>query len=159
MNALKSPEETGHNIDGFVNFVLKGIEGDAKLGQVILELGGKTKLAQAIEQFAVNPLQFTINNLKNTHKQLLIMVDAYIMGYFTSKASLIENLYKYETSTGINYFLILNEDNTENREVFFDLLDHYETLHIINVLPINISFLPKEAIGQLDSLQELEFAS
>lgn len=158
MNTVKSPEDTGQNIDGFVNFVLQQIEGDAHLGQEMLKLGTKTKFAQVIELIAINPFQFTIESMKRNHLELLKMVDGYMMGFFKVKADLIEKMFKHQTMSGINYFLILNEDDTENREVFFDLLDHYETLRINNILPINISFLPKEAVGKLDSLQELELA-
>lgn len=158
MSTLKSTEDTGQNIDGFVNFVLQQIEGDAQLGQEMLKLGTKTKFAQIVELIAVNPFQFTIESIKRNHQELLKLVDGYMTGFFKAKIDVIEKIFKYQTVTGINYFLILNEDSTENREIFFDLLDHYETLNINNILPINISFLPKEAAGKLDFLQELELA-
>lgn len=94
--------------DGFVDFILKQIEGDAHLGQEMLKLGTKTSLSQIIELMAVNPFQFSIDSIKRMHDELLKMVDAYIMGFFRAKNNLIEKSFKYPTEPGINYFLILN---------------------------------------------------
>ncbi|GGH03650.1 hypothetical protein [Mucilaginibacter phyllosphaerae] len=138
------------NTDGFVHFVLDQIKSTAEHSKELLSSGAKTGLAQLIEQLAIDPLTFNIDALKRYHAELLKYVDIYVVAYMRTKQTFINKLYKYSTTTGINYFMVLNEDNTENREVFFQLLDHYENLKINAVLPINVSFLPKEAVGQID---------
>lgn len=146
--AIKTGNNTT-NIDGFVNFVLTQLKRDAHISKELLQLGTKTGLSQLIESIAADPFSFNIEQLKRNHSELVRYVDLYVLAYLTTQKSLINKLYKYLTATGINYFIILTEDTTENREVFFQLLDHYETLRINAVLPINLSFLPTEVINKM----------
>jgi len=157
VNAVKDASTTAPNIDGFVNFVLNQLKGDAQISQDLLALGTKTGLAQLIEQVVVDPFSFNIDALKRHHTELVKYVGFYVMAYLRAKFEYIHKLYKHETVTGINYFIILNEDNTQNREIFFQLLDHYEALKINAILPINLSFIPQEVIEKM-TLPEVSLA-
>ncbi|GAA4338524.1 hypothetical protein GCM10023149_48540 [Mucilaginibacter gynuensis] len=155
MSTVKFDKQIPANIDGFVSFVLNEVEGNAALSQALLPLGTKTALAQMIERLAKDPFTYRIETLKRDHEELVGMVNGYVISYLEAKKDLLIAVYKYNTPTGLNYFLILKDDNFENREVFFEFLDQYEALQIDNVLPVNITFLPLEAEGAVNELEPL----
>ncbi|MDB5154668.1 MAG: hypothetical protein JWR54_3419 [Mucilaginibacter sp.] len=149
MTIAQSHNVTAPSVDGFVNFVLGQIKSSAQESQNLLSLGAKDGLAQLVQQLVVDPFSFNINALKHNHAELLKFVDIYVLAYLKAQHNYIHKLYKHQTVTGINYFIILSEDTTENRELFFQLLDHYETLKINAILPLNLSFLPIEVADRM----------
>jgi methyltransferase-like protein len=146
------------NVDEFVNFALQQVEFQAHDGQELLKLGAQNRLAQIFASMVNTPLDFYIDNIKRTHKELIKLVDAYTISYFKAKNDLINKAFRFYTAAGINYFIILNSDTTDNRGVFFDFLEHYETLNINDNLPLNISFLPQGAEDKLDASNEINLA-
>jgi hypothetical protein len=71
-------------------------------------------------------------------------------------SDIINHAYRAVEDHAIHYFIILKEDNFENRDRLFSLLEIYEQWGVSHKLPIYIQFLPKNAIGRVTKAEEIQ---
>ncbi|GAA3958126.1 hypothetical protein [Mucilaginibacter dorajii] len=124
---------------------LKFIEKDANESHELAQLGAHTQLAKAISDYITNPMVGLVNTYNSVHKNLIDTLFDVVKHFLALNKEYINRIYTSSKSTPLKYYIILKEDTSENREVFFEFLDNYELLGIDSRIPIDFSFLPNEA--------------
>lgn len=147
MSSVSQPQiPTTDNSTQVMHF-LKYIEKDANNSHELASMGVHTKLAKTIADFLANPLNGMVNTFLSARKNLVNLLDGIIVkNFLIVNKKIILKAYHAKQDYALSYYIILNEDTTENREVFFDFLDSYQSLDIERQVPIYFSFLPKEGI-------------
>ena len=154
MSSLKANIVQPDKVKNFLSFM----ERDIQTGQVVYDSGLHTQLTAFVERMFSNPLESMISSSRGTDKAIQEMVSTIFDTFITSQKDVVKKAYKSIDSNILNYFIILNEDNFENRDGLFVFLDQYEDLDIHHKLPVNVQFLTSSAIGKMKNVEELSFA-
>lgn len=138
-------------VRGFLSF----LEREVSTSRMALNSGVHTNLTADLEKYFTNPLEALIESSASVDKNIQKMVVTIFDSFLKSQKEVISCAYKHIDKNILHYFLVLNKDNFENRDIFFQFLDQYESLGIDHKLPAHFQFLPKTEIGKNDSLEEL----
>jgi hypothetical protein len=124
----------------------------------LLEIGEKTELSIKLEKSIQNPIKEIFTFSSKIDNQVVYILDKVIRGYFKSHKSNIEKVFK--TRHGLNdlhYSLVLKEDNTKNREIFFAFLNQLDLNDVAQKDKIYFQFIPSKLINKINFSEEIVF--
>jgi hypothetical protein len=136
---------------------LKFIEKDASYSHDLANMGINTQLAQSISNYFSNPLNALGENYLSVSENLKRILEVIVKQFLKSNKEIVAKAYSAPGSF-LEYYIILKNDTSKNRQVFFNFLRQYELLGIDDSLPIHFSFLPKKAVSVMDTAKEIVLA-
>lgn len=94
------------------------------------------------------PNLHTENSLLNLPSVYLAgVVNSYVISCFRLHLDIIQKVYVKKSDNYLFYSIFLLNDNTENRQVLFDILDEYEESDFSKKVKLNFKFLPVNFIN------------
>jgi hypothetical protein len=118
-------------------------------------LGANTKLSASLEDLVTNPFKAMIDMNNMAITSLKKTVNNLVVHYFQSKKNLIVKAFYVEQKSKLTYYVVLKEDSTENRDVFFEFLSFYDEVGLEDSLPLVIKFLPYNVMDKSGLKDEL----
>jgi hypothetical protein len=149
-----SHQERQHNTIQDITELLTYVENDAVTSKNCLQVGVLTKTAKHLSEFLTDPAKAMLSAYNSMGSGLSDLVSQIVRHYLIANKQLIRKAYK-PNSQSLQYYIVLKEDDFTAREKFFKFLEHYEGLEFAQQFPVMFQFIPKTAIGKIDSKNEV----
>jgi hypothetical protein len=130
------------NTAGKVRELLAMMKRDVDTSTELHDIGISTDLASRLERLLVNPIESMLDSYNNLFTHMKSTMNEITLNYFSLHKDLISKLFNASRPNDLTYYIVLNDDNIENRGKFFEFLSQYETLGFQEKVPICIKFLP-----------------
>jgi hypothetical protein len=153
INEKTSFETQEHQIVTGILMSMEGVfsklAGDASEALSLHDLGKDTEITKAIKRTLESPL----TNISQISTSLLVTTRELVKNLITSFAKSHKSNLKFvalsHEDNVTHVFWGLNSDTTEEREVFYELLDYYEKHDIANSYPIIFHFIPENLLQDI----------
>ena len=147
--------ENKDEISEKVQAILKNLKYEVEHTRQLHSMGVNNTLSSSLEGFYTNPLTALLDIHNASRQSLKKMVSQLTIGFFHLQKKLIKKAFQVEQDNKIIYYVVLNEDNSESRNVFFEFLTLYDELGITDSLSILIRFLPERVMNDANLKNEL----
>ncbi|MDX2002944.1 MAG: hypothetical protein SFW35_10960 [Chitinophagales bacterium] len=154
----KAPKTTSHieaetqALLKVLGMALQGFSSEVKNSSQLLEVGAKTGLVVELQENMENPLKAMVKGADLWDENIKRMIDDLMVAHFVANRDLLITAHKQHQTDNF-YYVVLKEDNEENRSFFFDIVDGIE--NVASKFPIHIQFVPESLIGKLASLPKI----
>ena len=113
----------------------------------LIDLGAKDNFAKNLEESISNPLQSLDNAYNSFKKSATKGKEILITKIVRGKKHLLKRAAFVNEQNATHVFIILKEDNEDNRDVFYTFLEKYESHEIFQDFPIIFHFINEELFG------------
>ncbi|MEJ2905097.1 hypothetical protein WAE58_21810 [Pedobacter panaciterrae] len=148
-------EENKENLTEKVQAILNNLRHEVEHTRQLHSAGINNSLSSSLEGFYTNPLTALLDMHCTSKNSLKKMVSQLTIGFLHTQKALIKKAFQVDQNNKVVYYIVLNEDNTVNRNVFFEFLSLYDELGISDNLPILIKFLPERVMEKANLKDEL----
>lgn len=129
---------------------------DIDLSKELLGGGVKTGLINDIEKTIENPLSQLLSLREKLDFELKDFAKNIIKALLKRKKELIKEVYRCESFENESlYCIVLSEDNIENRESIFEVLDVYDTILSNNLYPVSFQFIPENLRAEINYIEKI----
>jgi hypothetical protein len=149
--ALESQDDISRKVSKFLTSLKEDVDNSHHLHSV----GINTGLSSTIEGMITNPFSGMLAIHNTSLSNLKTIAGQVTNFFFSAKKDIIKKVFVEDSKNKLVYFLVLNEDNSANREIFFDFLSSYEDLGIQESVPVVIKFLPERVMAESGLTNEL----
>lgn len=129
--------------------VFTELSGKASDSLKLIDLGKKDEFAKDLEESIRNPLQSMDNAYNALRKSISAGKEVLITKFIKTKTHLINKAAIVNEQNATHVFIVLKNDNEENRDVFYSFIEKYESYEILNDFPIIMHFINKELMKSI----------
>ncbi len=149
--------ERNESVSQKVRKTLQELKNEAEHSRQLHCEGINTRLSASIEGLFTNPLTAMLDVHKTSRFNLKKMVSQLTIGFLHTKHHLLIKAFQVDQQSKLIYYIVLKEDNTSNRDVFFEFLSILDDIGISEGLPVLIKFLPERVMDKVQLKDELVF--
>lgn len=125
----------------------------------LLEIGEKSELSKKLEKSLENPIKDIFKFSSKIDNQVSYILDKVVRGYFKNNKLILEKVFKTrEGLSDLHYSIVLKEDNTKNREIFFSFLNQLDLTDISQKDKIYFQFIPSQLVNKIKFSEEINIA-
>jgi hypothetical protein len=106
-----------------------------------------------------NPIKDILDFSSKIDSKVSYILDKVIRVHFKNNKSILEKVFK--TREGVNdlhYSIVLKEDNTKNRDIFFSFLNQLDLTDISQKDKIYFQFIPSQLVNKIKFSEEINIA-
>ncbi len=135
---------------------LEEFKDEVEASYELLKIGQKTTLSKKLEKTIENPISEIFQFSNKIDTQVDFILDKMIRGYLKKNNTVIEKAFKTrENLNDLHYSIVLKEDNTHNRSVFFDFLNKIDVANISQKHNVYFQFIPSKLVDKIKFNEEL----
>ncbi len=150
-----SDEKTVEGALSLLNYVTEKLSEDAKSSLYLRNKGIDTQMSLDIEKVLENPIQHLLDFGTSVNAQILGVVNTSVKAYFLSKKEYIKSAFE-EQGHPLHFYIILNEDNRENRSEMNEFFDYYFIEDYSDRFPVIFTYTTPERAGRIAGLKKIE---
>ena len=144
ITSIEHKDELSGKVRNLLSFLKHDIDHTSQLHSI----GINTKLSSSLEDLFTNPLSAMLDIHKISTDKLKQLSNQLTVAFFRSQKDLITKAFQVDQSNRFVYYVVLKEDNTEHRDVFFNFLSFYDEIGIQDNIPVMIKFLPERVMDK-----------
>jgi hypothetical protein len=144
-DTIQNTEDRLMDFISHCSYAIGNYKKDVDMGKAMLELGSKTEAIQKLETFCFNPIQGMLDMREQADRTLFKVVNSFMSVFFVTnkEKGLIKNVFKKNNENSLLYFIVLNNDDFDNRNEIFDFLSYYSTLDLADKIPVYFQIVPE----------------
>jgi len=138
---------------------LEDFKNEVDSSYALLEIGEKSSLSKKLEKSMKNPIKDILDFSSKIDNKVSYILDKVIRVHFKNNKSILEKVFK--TREGLNdlhYSIVLKEDNTKNRDIFFSFLNQLDLTDISQKDKIYFQFIPSQLVNKIKFSEEINIA-
>lgn len=147
--------ENKDDISKKVEALLQNLKNEIDHTRQLHAVGINNSISSSLESFYINPLTAILDMHSTSRLSLKKMVSQLTIGFLHSQNKLITKAYQVEQDNKLIYHIVLKNDNSKTRDVFFNFLSLYDEIGISANLSVIIRFLPERVMEKANLKDEL----
>jgi len=138
---------------------LEEFKNEVDSSYALLEIGEKSELSKKLEKSLENPIKDMFKFSSKIDNQVTYILDKVVRVCFKNNKLILEKVFK--TRDGINdlhYSIVLKEDNSKNRDIFFSFLNQLDLTDISQKDKIYFQFIPSQLVNKIKFSEEINIS-
>jgi hypothetical protein len=138
---------------------LEEFKDEVDASYALLDLSESTPLSEKLEKTLENPIRDIFQFSNKIDTQVNQILDKIVRANFKKNYALLEKVFKTRANENdLHYCLVLKEDNSANRAVFFDFLNAIDLANISENHIVYFQFVPSQLVDKIKFNEEIKLA-
>lgn len=136
------------------------LKDDVYVSKELLQNGVKTELSSEIEGTLENPIRAMTSVKKDIDGKIASLITTILKGLFEAHKEIIKEAYKTSQASypsHLHFCIVLREDNAQNRNRIFNILDWYDSYEFAPYFQVDFQFVPEELASCLSYSEKFTF--